>query len=242
MKFKSEIVTQASGSVGGVTYSRNRGGLYRRARAIPTNPDTTNQQQVRNAFTALIGTWNNLSQAQRDAWDLYGQNTPKTDVLGSEIQLSGQNEFVAANTPRIQAQLRVATAVEVPFVASGPTIFNRGDFTNPTFTMSVATGLDVAFTNTDDWANEDEAALLIYQGRPVNAGRTFFKGPYRMVGIVLGNSTTAPTSPVNISAATLASLGYTPTAGQNANIAVAVTRADGRYSGRRFIGPELTSA
>lgn len=237
MKFKSEIVTQASGSVGGVTYSRNRGGLYRRARAIPTNPDTSAQQQVRNAFTIMLNIWNGLTSAQRDAWDLYGESTPKVDVLGSPIQLSGQNEFVGSNTARFQAATRVATPTDLPIVTGAPTVFNRGDFTTPSFSASVATGIDVSFDNTDDWANEDEAALLIYQGRPVNAGRTFFKGPYRLIAAVLGDSTTAPTSPVTITPATLSSLGYSIAVTQNINLKFTVTRADGRYSSAQLVGP-----
>ncbi|KKM06452.1 hypothetical protein LCGC14_1743870, partial [marine sediment metagenome] len=48
MLFKSGLITQGSGSIGGLTASHNRGGMYFRARTIPTNPATSFQTVVRN--------------------------------------------------------------------------------------------------------------------------------------------------------------------------------------------------
>jgi len=45
MKFKSPILSQASGSIAGITFSHNRGGMYVRARAVPTNPGSPQQHR-----------------------------------------------------------------------------------------------------------------------------------------------------------------------------------------------------
>ena len=49
MLFKSAAFTQASGSVGGLTFAHNRGGMYTRARSIPVNPKTQQTGRCREA-------------------------------------------------------------------------------------------------------------------------------------------------------------------------------------------------
>lgn len=238
--FKSQLVTQASGSVGGTTYAHTSSGLYMRARSIPVNPNSGNQLQVRAALTALVTRWTSvLTAAQRAAWDLWAANTPYTNPLGDSFNISGQNAYIGANVPRQQAIDKLSLGIAL--VDAAPTVFDRGDFTTPVPTWSEASGLSAAYTNTDDWAGEAESALLVYQGRPANPSRNFFKGPWRLVGAVEGDPT-PPTSPLTVSAANLTTLGYTITEGQNDWLAAVVVRADGRYSSRRLVGPTAVGA
>lgn len=219
MKFKSALMTQVSGSIGGMTGSHNKGGMYFRGRSIPTNPQTAFQTAVRNALTSLVNAWSGtLTQAQRDAWDVYAINTPTTNALGDTVTRSGQQEYIGANIPRLQAGMSP--------VDDAPTVFNRGEFTDPTIAIDTANDeVDVSFDNTDAWANEDDASMVVFASRPQNAGVNFFKGPYRFAGSIDGNATTAPTSPAAIA------LPFAVTAGQKVFVQVRVTRSDGRLSG-----------
>ncbi|MGH9817724.1 MAG: hypothetical protein ACRD6I_16745 [Candidatus Acidiferrales bacterium] len=241
MLFHSEHITAASGSVGGVTYSHSRSGMYRRARSIPVNPNTTLQTQVRAALTAAVTRWTEvLTAAQRTSWDTYGANVPITNALGAPFNISGQNWYIAANTPRLQSIAKLASAIAV--VDPAPTMFDRGDFTTPgTPVYSVALGLALPFsTLIDAWSNEDGAAMLIFQGRPRNPSRQFFAGPYRLIGAIEGDSSMPPASPKVISSANISLLGYPLVEGQLIRTAVAVTRADGRISTRREL-PDVTA-
>lgn len=234
MIFASEHITAASGSVGGVTYSRARGGtLYRRARAIPVNPDTVNQVQVRSALTALVTSWiETLTSAQREAWDLYSDNVTVTNAIGSSSVLSGQNWYIGSNVPRLQSDAKLGSSLGR--VDSAPAIFDRGEFTTPSPpAYDVVSGLTLSFTEADAWVSETNAALLVFQGRPRNPSRTFFGGPYRLIAVVAGDSTTPPTSPLVVSAFNIANLGYPLTPGQLISTSVSVVRADGRASTRR---------
>lgn len=238
MLFASEHITQASGSIGGVTYAHNKGGMYRRARAIPVNPNTSFQNQVRNALTDLITSWGTiLTAAQRTAWRDYAANTPTTNALGATINLSGQNWYVACNTPREQAMTKMLSTIAR--IDDAPTIFDRGDFTTPVFVCTEAVGLAWTIDNADPWANEDGAAMFVYQGRPMNASRNFFNGPWRLVAAVEGDSVTPPANSQSVSNADLAVDGFTFTAGQNTSVAFSVTRADARLTSRRPVGPQL---
>ena len=218
MLFKSQLVTEVSGSIGGITGSHNLGGMYFRARATPTNPNTPQQQAIRSAVGDLVARWpNTLTTLQRDLWRFYALNVPLLNPLGEPITVTGLNMYVRGNVPRLQAALVRQD--------DGPTVFNLGDFTTPFFDADRgADTMDVTFTNTDDWANEDDSAMLVYASRPQNPSIVFFKGPYRLTGVILGDATTPPTSP-----ATLA-LPFPLAPGQRLFARIAVTRADGRRS------------
>jgi len=241
MIFKSEHITQASGSIAGVTYARSKGGtLYRRARAIPVNPQSTYQTQVRDALTSAVNQWVGLTQAQRDAWDVYGQNVPVTNKLGSTVTLSGQNWFNAWMTAQLQALSKLG--VTAFGTVAAPTVYDRGDFTTPTIaSVSATTGASLVFDANDEWNASASGNLYIYVGRSRNPSRNFFKGPYRLLdyvdGVVGGG-----TSPQAISAATFTANGWPLVAGQRIQFQAAVIWVDGRITTRRTFGDVIIGA
>lgn len=240
MIFKSEHITQASGSVGGVTYARAKGGtLYRRARAIPVNPNSALQSQVRSAMTAAVNRWNSgLSQAWRDTWDLYAQNVTVVNKLGSATHISGQNWFVACEVPRQQAVAKLG--LTIASLQDAPSQFDRGDFPTPSApTISATTGLSMAYDDMASWVNNDDNFMLVYMGRPRNQSRQSFSGPYRLVGAIEGSLSSPPSSPFTISAVNLASLGFPLNPQSRVDVQVAVALDDGRLSSRRTIGSPI---
>jgi hypothetical protein len=219
MKIKSAVLTQASGSIGGMTASHNRGGLYLRSRVIPTNPNSTFQQAVRGFVATLTSAWNNvLTPTQRTMWDIYAENVPMPDALGEPRNIGGLAMYVRSNVPRLQAGL--------PRVDDGPTTYNLGEFTNPSMgSGSEATQqVTVTYDNTDAWANEDDAALLVALSRGQNPGINYFKGPYRYVGMVEGDSVAPPAGTY------LAGFPFAIVQGQKVFGQMRITRADGRLS------------
>lgn len=224
MKFKSAIMTQASGSVGGLTASRNRGGMYFRGRAIPVNPATAAQQAVRAALTAATTRWQQtLTQGQRDAWQTYADNVLLPDALGEPRNVGGLGMYVRGNVARQRAGLA--------FVDDGPTTFSLPTFTPVTITVdadAVTADVNVTFDNTDAWANEDDAAMLIQASREQAPSINFFKGPFRYNEPIAGDSVTAPTSPYG------ASSPFGGTAGNRVFCRFTVVTADGRLSGEQI--------
>lgn len=217
MKLKSALLTQASGSVGGATFAHNQGGMYIRARSIPTNPSSAYQTAVRNILSGLSQAWSQtLTGAQRTAWATYAANVPLISTLGDSRPVSGLSMYNRCNVPRIQAGLaRVDTA---------PTTYTLGTFTNVTITATGSTGLlSVAFTNTDSWDSATTGALLVYSSRPQSVGINFFKGPYRYAGKIPGAGT-PPTSPQTVTSP------FALTAGQKVFTQVQATLTDGRLT------------
>ena len=216
--FKSQLLTQASGSVGGITFSHNAGGNYIRARAIPTDPNSPQQQAVRAVFGNLAIAWETaLIQSQREAWETYAANVPILNALGDQIFISGLNHYIRSNTPRVQAG--------VARIDVAPTVFNLGDFSNPSFAYdSAASEIDTTFTVADDWVNEDGAFAFIYGSRQKNETINFHKGPYRFAGTIIGSVGSPETSPSSIAAP------FPCAVGNRCFNRFQVSRADGRLS------------
>ena len=217
MKFKSALVSQVSGSVGGATFAHNQGGLYMRSRTVPTNPRSTQQVQVRTALGGLSNQWvNTLSAAQRTAWQVYSTNVKYIGPLGDSRSIGALANYNRSNVPRVQ--------VGLPIVSNAPTNYTTGGFVQPTVTATASTSrLTVSFTGSDSWVSAAGSGMLVFVSRPQNQSINFFKGPYRLAGAITGTATGVA------SPATLA-LPFATSAGQKLFYRVQVSQADGRYS------------
>lgn len=105
---------EASGSVNGTTYSRNRSGNYARNRSTPVNPDAPRQSVIRSIMASLSHTWRNvLTPTQRSAWNDYALTLPALNKIGESITLTGINAFIQLNTWRV-ARLGIAAIDDPP--------------------------------------------------------------------------------------------------------------------------------
>lgn len=218
MKIASQLITKMSGSIGGLTGSHNKGGLYFRARAVPTNPASVFQQEVRNAVSQLTSRWGSvLTAAQRAAWKVYAENVPLVDALGEARIVPALSMYVRSNVPRLQSALAI--------VDDGPTVFSLATMSPISVTADAsADEIDVTYVNTDDWATVTGGALLIYASRPQSPTIEYFKGPYRFTGAEPGDTTTPPTSPATFA------LPFPVAASNVVHVQARATNADGRLS------------
>jgi hypothetical protein len=223
MKYTSPVYSQASGSIGGLTYSRNRGGLYTRARAIPSNPSTAAQQTARTAVSAVSTNWGALSDVQRAGWELYAQSVPLVDRLGAQIQVSGINMFIRCNVPRIVAGYDSVLDApdelslgQTPAVDAGVIDASAGDVTLDGFVEGAG-------------AND---LFLVSVGRPVPLSRTPAHEPTHFIA----------SAAFTASAATTTADGFYPFAvGQKARIWARVSYEDGRLSPWAFQDVAVTA-
>jgi hypothetical protein len=215
MLYQSALITAASGSTGGLTASHNRGGMYFRGRAIPTNPNTERQQAVREDVGQLSNAWNNqLTQAQRNSWNLYANNVPVINALGATVHISGFNHYVRSNQPRLQAGLARVDAAPTTFtLGATPLLDNYTVANDNTFTLLGTIPAPTVITD----------RLLAWIGRPVSPGRSFFRGPYRFAGSEAFDL---------VGAAEFASITtpFAMTLGQRIFVRARVTLTDGRLS------------
>lgn len=219
MLFSSPVYSQASGSVAGLTYSHNKGGMYARARVTPTDPATERQEFARFSVSNFSNRWiNTLSQSLRNTWELYAANVTLVNALGDSIYVSGLNHYIRSNAPRHQIGLAV--------IDQAPSVFDLGTHGGVTVTIDATTGIDVAFNAADDW-NIADGGLLIQIGMPVNPTVNYYNGPWRQsVGIIA----------VDTSPATIPNV-FPVIAGNRQFLRIRASQADGRLSPATILGP-----
>lgn len=158
---------EASGSVNGTTYSRNRSGNYARNRSTPVNPSAPRQSVIRSIMASLSHTWRNvLTPAQRGLWNDYALTLPALNKIGESITLTGINAFIQLNTWRV-ARLAIAPVNVPPAVAP-----SASASLNSIVLAGNSVAIDVTVTMT---AYPATATLVVQLSRPQSPGITSIK-------------------------------------------------------------------
>lgn len=171
-----------SGSVGGVTSSRNRYGQYRRTRATPVNPSTPAQNTVRAMFTYLSQAWSTvLDTVNRDAWNAFALNYPQVDSLGQTYYLTGHQMFIRLN---LELQLLGQSLLMYPVP---PAVGDLAEVTEITSTNGGA-DLNIIWTDAVSLTNQ-----IIIEASPCVSPGVEFNGRYRKIAAIGSGA-----SPVNV--------------------------------------------
>lgn len=116
------MMGEMSGSIGGCTWSRNKGGQYLRQRTVPTNPNSIAQQAVRTAFAQASSDWSaTLTNSQRTMWNNWAASNPVVDTLGQSIQLSGQQAYVRFSARLLQCGMASVSTPPSTMAPAAPT-------------------------------------------------------------------------------------------------------------------------
>ena len=227
MKYVGALVGTMSGSMGGATASRNRGGQYLRQRVVPTNPNSTRQMAIRSYMQTAVSYWQTLDETSRLSWKTYAQNTPRTDSLGNTVVLTGQQAFIAAFVARAVAGIATPDAA--------PTIFDQGisaisvssTIDGDPNTIGLAAGnLSTNINFMVEPINIGAGDAIIYLGRPVAPTINYYRGPYQFSDTIALNALTTVTAWSSTVASQLAD---TPlVAGQRRPLRIVTAWDDGR--------------
>lgn len=218
----------SSGKVGGVVYSKNRYGAYARTRVVGTNPSTSRQTTIRTLFGNVSKAWRStLTGVQRTAWTAYSNGTNWMNRLGGAIVLSGNAAYVACNTLRLQLGLaRIDTA---PTQTGFATLTVPGTVTLFSGGSVVLSGFNAA----DQWQALG-GGLGVFVGSKVSSAAVFFKGPYKLAGLVTGGTATLTGGTVTGITGLLA--------GEFRGLRLAGTDSQGRLTGVIELAPAAVSA
>jgi len=176
------------------------------------NPNSPGQISVRAILAAVSRDWSALTDAEREAWIMYADNTPVRDRFGMEVTLTGAAMYNRVNCARLSAGLDTLDAAPTTFglPAADPSI--------QASLVAADAELSLTFDNTQEWAKSAEGRLLVYGG------------PFKQFTGVSGG-TTAPTSPATLT------YPYAVTAGQRVWLQYRILTADGRLSNPFRVGP-----
>lgn len=182
MKAIPLLTGMMSGSMGGCTAAHNRGGMYFRQRVVPTNPNSTRQQNVRSYLTSAVNAWSSLlTAAQRMTWSTWAANVAFTDTLGQTFFLTGQQAFNRYHVPAFQLGRSVLTDAPADFDNGQPIAAITGVLAAPAGTIGVtAAAAAMSISANLMAAAPDDGDVLVYLGKPLNEARHYFKGPYQL--------------------------------------------------------------
>jgi hypothetical protein len=172
-KFVSQVYSEIRGSVNGVTYARNRFGLYARAKASPVQPRTPAQTARRAQLTVLSQRWRTLSEGIRAEWRALADELSRSDSLGLTYRLTGLQAYLQFNLWR--ALLGIAPQDNPPPQLDAPSPITISGVNYNAQNES----LEVVFTPTPY-----SGALAIWATAPFSRGVNFVApSRYRIISV-----------------------------------------------------------
>ncbi|HUX16955.1 MAG TPA: hypothetical protein VMW52_10820, partial [Phycisphaerae bacterium] len=190
----SAAITDIRGSMGGLTFSRNAGGAYIRARIKPINPNSARQVAIRQGMAQLSGRWSTvLTAIQRTAWLAYSAATVWTNKLGQVVTITGLAAYLRSNSLLLQAGEALRD--------DAPTLDGHApEVTTTILAAPTAQTITVAEPTAGFDADLDDYVLLVFQGQPLSAGSNRIPNRFRFMEAIVGDSVTPPTFPAALAA------------------------------------------
>lgn len=172
-----------SGSVAGVTSSRNRFGQYRRTRATPVNPNTPAQSGIRAILSGCSSNWASLTPTEKTSWNVWAALHPRTDSLGQVYTMTGAQAFNAVNCLLVMIGAAAVTMPPADPVIDPPALVSI----TPTLASPTAwDNISIDFTPSPVPAGHN---LLLYLSPPKSGGSSFC-GDLRYLTKALAAATT----------------------------------------------------
>jgi hypothetical protein len=179
MKYIGLLSSAASGKLGGIVASHNRNGTYLRHHAIPVQPRTPAQRQVRNQLAGFSSAFKSLSAANVAGWNALAATITLKSKLGTTYNPTGQQLFVSCNKhlAEIGITTMLLTAPTVPTIPAitAFSVADVGTISSPAQVTSMAASISPALP-----AN---FGLVIRATSCMTTGRTFAgKSLFRTIG------------------------------------------------------------
>jgi hypothetical protein len=197
-KFVSQVYSEIRGSVNGITYARNRFGLYARAKASPVQPRTPAQAERRAQLTVLSQRWRTLDEALRAEWRALADDLTRSDTLGLTYRLTGLQAYLQMNLWR--ALLGLPPKDNAPAQLAAP---------DPLRLVSLSYDVDSDILNLEFAPSPYRGAIAFWATAPFSPGINFVApSRYRLVAVRKPASFGGNlTSPQNIGADYIAKFG-----------------------------------
>lgn len=171
IKFGS-IVVDGRGKLGGQVYSKNRGGNYVRNNAVPTNPQTTFQQQQRAQLTQLSQGWSALTPEQIRDWNNATAEFQRSNAFGDQKRLSGKNLYTSLNRELLVSGQSIISDAPSPGEINVPISVEANFVVNDEFLLTVELG-----------DSSTSGFMVVVATPPVSNGTSYVKNRLRVVEV-----------------------------------------------------------
>lgn len=107
----SPLLTDISGSIGGMTIQRNKFGTTIRQKPLPLNPTTAAQLNVRRLMMTIQKAWQDLTDAQRLQWNRYLDYSGQSIKHDRSVKLSGHALYLKYQLYRLISGYSLLTTI-----------------------------------------------------------------------------------------------------------------------------------
>ena len=107
----SPIVTDIAGSIGGITFQRNKFGNTMRQKPLPLNPASDAQYNVRQKIAAIQAAWRALSDADRLQWDRFLSFSNQNIRRDRSVKMSGHALYLKYQLLRSMQNIALLTDI-----------------------------------------------------------------------------------------------------------------------------------
>lgn len=207
MKVKN-IFGEFSGSIGDMTFSKNKSGFYVKNRAKPTNPRTEAQVQARQNLANSAAAWGAIGSNYQALWNEFGRTlftglNGTTGVTGlaawSACNTIAKNSALLSLTPASGGQEPIVIDASAVPTARPSSVFSTAG--KPAFTVGLGSitvrtngvgSVTLAFSESVSFADEainnvstGTSGFALYASQPYN-----YQGGYsgKLLQVLLGNS------------------------------------------------------
>jgi hypothetical protein len=174
------IVADIRGKCGGVTYSRNQGGLYVKANPVWEQPESEHRDATQAVIRDLPSAWSGeLTEEQRQGWRNYAVANPRPNRWGHQNLHNGYAFWLRTN-----AYLK--RIGQTPLYYDPPTIPPTGPV-SWTLTPDIdGNEYDIVFPVQQFPITQTNIYCYAFDQLPTATGRTGARGPWRymtMIGV-----------------------------------------------------------
>lgn len=161
-------VGEIRGSIGGVTFSRNKMGTFAKARKKPRVPFSTPRVFSSSLLSFYATTWGYILTApQRADWNTLADNTVWVNRLGENYSPTGLNLYVRSNT--LLGQASRTTQPVAPAAA---------DEAVQDFVLDYDAGTGIRITDFDTLASPPVGSLICWTSGPIPLSVFAWYGPW----------------------------------------------------------------
>jgi len=176
------LSTDARGSIGGITYSINRGINTCKVKPRPARRFRTTQPRNRAILSFTSTYYQELTSAQRTAWQEFAQDHPEPDGFGGTFLLTGHQAFVKLN----HTAIRLADWGSIGADPPGSPIAATIDALTVSTGLTLPGDIDLVWTNQGTGSADDFVEQQI-AGPFTSAAKQSVESRFKFVQTVAGN-------------------------------------------------------
>jgi photosystem II stability/assembly factor-like uncharacterized protein len=168
----SAEINELKGSIGGTTFQRNKSGTIAKLKSSLVFNPTSKQLSSQGVFNFFVGSWQNLSLADKNLWNDFAAANQKFNYWNLSKELSGFNWYLSLNVNRYLTGQAVLTS---------PPVYVTPLFCPEFRLFPLTDSLSIMF---DSFPEKDNYYLFVYATPPIRSVNLQSRKSLRLIAVI----------------------------------------------------------